>query len=270
MSYHLLTEEASLSRRRFLTFGGLAFAGAVLARTPAIYGADATPAPAADEMMPRKEGKFEAAPLPYAYDALLPSIDAETMHLHHDKHYAAYTKKLNDALDKAPELKSKSIEDLLSEIKTLPEAVRKVLRNNGGGYYNHSLFWQMMTPPATQDTANGGEPGGELGKEIASAFGSFKEFKTKFSEEAATIFGSGWAWLVAAEGGALKITSTPNQDSPIMKDTAEVPGKPILGLDVWEHSYYLKYKNERPKYIEAWWNVVNWKTAEKFFTAAKG
>jgi len=268
MSHHPFTDEAPFSRRRFLAFGGLALAGSVLARNAALYGADETPAASPAEMMPRTAGTFEVAPLPYAYDALQPSIDVETMHLHHDKHYAAYTKKLNDALDKAPDLKSKSIEELLSDIKALPETVRKVVRNNGGGYYNHSLFWQMMAPQA--GVAGGGEPGGELAGEIASAFGSFKEFKTKFSEEAATIFGSGWAWLVAADGGALKITSTPNQDSPIMKDTAEVPGKVILGLDVWEHSYYLKYKNLRPKYIEAWWNVVNWKTPEKLFAAAKG
>ena len=262
MSHPLLADEASLSRRRFLAFGGIALAGGVLARTPAIHAAEATTA-TPDEMMPHAGGKFEVAPLPYAYDALLPSIDEETMHLHHDKHYAAYTKKLNDALDKAPELKSKSLEELLGAVKALPEAVRKVIRNNGGGYYNHSLFWQMMSPNA------GGEPGGELAKEIAATFGSFKQFKAAFSEEAATIFGSGWAWLVAVEGGALKLTTTPNQDSPIMKDTVETPGKPILGLDIWEHSYYLKYKNERPKYIEAWWSVVNWKTAEKLFSAAR-
>ncbi len=260
MTHTLFTNEASLSRRNFLTFGGIALAGSVLARTP-LHAADAPAAP--EEMMPREDGAFKVAPLPYAYDALVPSIDEETMHLHHDKHYAAYTKKLNDALDKAPELKSKSIEELLGSIKALPEGVRKVVRNNGGGYYNHSLFWQLMSPKG------GGEPGGDLAKGIAGAFGSFKDFQMKFSEEAKTIFGSGWAWLVAVEDGALKITSTPNQDSPIMKDTAEVPGKVILGLDVWEHSYYLKYKNERPKYIEAWWNVVNWKTAEGFYAAAK-
>jgi Fe-Mn family superoxide dismutase len=212
--------------------------------------------------MPQANGVFEIAPLPYAYGALAPSIDEETMHLHHDKHYAAYAKKLNDALELAPELKSKSIETLLADIGGLPATVRKAIRNNGGGYYNHSLFWRWMTPGGS------GKPEGELASAIDQGFGSFDAFKTKFSKEAGDIFGSGWAWLILNGDGKLEIATTPNQDSPIM-DVAETKGKPVLGLDVWEHAYYLKYKNVRAEYIKAWWQVVNWKAASDLYTAAR-
>ncbi|HVE15723.1 MAG TPA: superoxide dismutase [Chthoniobacterales bacterium] len=212
--------------------------------------------------MPKAEGVFTIAPLPYGYDALAPSIDEETMHLHHDKHYAAYAKKLNDALAQAPELKSKSIEELLANTSSLPKAVRKAIRNNGGGYYNHSLFWRWMTPNGA------GKPDGDLAAAIDASFGSFDAFKTEFSKEAGDIFGSGWAWLILNHDGKLEITTTPNQDSPIM-DVAETKGKPILGLDVWEHAYYLKYKNVRADYIKSWWQLVNWKTASELYAAAK-
>ena len=212
--------------------------------------------------MPRTDGVFEVAPLPYAFDALVPSIDAETMQLHHDKHYGAYTKNLNDALAKAPELKSKSIEELLANTKSLPQEVRKAIRNNGGGYYNHSLFWRMITPERN------GQPQGDLAAAINKGFGSLDEFKAKFSKEASSVFGSGWAWLIVTPKGDLEITSTPNQDSPIM-DVAETAGKPVLGLDVWEHAYYLKYKNVRADYIKNWWEIVNWKTASDLYKAAK-
>lgn len=213
-------------------------------------------------MTPDSDGVFAAAALPYAYDALQPSIDEATMKLHHDKHYAAYTKNLNAALEQAPELKSKSIEELLADTKSLPESVRRAIRNNGGGFYNHSLFWLMMTSDST------GKPEGALAEAIDKKFGSFDAFKEQFSKEAGAIFGSGWAWLIVTPDGELAITTTPNQDSPIM-DVAEVKGKPVLGLDVWEHAYYLKYKNVRADYIKGWWDVVNWNTASELYDAAK-
>ncbi len=202
------------------------------------------------------------APLPYAYNALEPIIDTETMYLHHDKHYGTYTKNLNEAIAKAPELKSKSITELLSDISALPAPVRKAIRNNGGGYYNHGLFWHWMTPNG------GGTPSGPLANAINKKFGSFAAMQDQFNKEALAIFGSGWAWLIKTDNGDLKLTSTANQDSPIMKGIAEITGQPILGLDVWEHSYYLKYKNNRKKYIDAWWKLVNWKTASSLFSTA--
>jgi len=188
---------------------------------------------------------FELPKLDYAYDALEPHIDARTMEIHHTKHHAAYTSKLNDAL-KGSEFEGKTIEDILASVSKAGGAVR----NNGGGYYNHNLFWKVMGPNG------GGTPGGELGDAINKAFGSFDAFKTEFSNAAATRFGSGWAWLVKTADG-LKVTSTPNQDNPLM-DIADVKGTPVLGLDVWEHAYYLNYQNRRPDYISAFWNVVNW------------
>jgi len=183
------------------------------------------------------------------------------MRLHHNKHYGGYTKKLNAALEEAPELQGKPIEGLLAGIKSLPENVRTAIRNNGGGYYNHSLFWRMMKP-------GGSEPSGDLAKAIETKFGSVENFKEAFSKQAGSVFGSGWAWLIVDPSGELVITSTPNQDSPIM-DVAKVNGQPVLGLDVWEHAYYLKYKNLRSDYIQAWWDVVDWDTAGKLYDAAK-
>ena len=184
--------------------------------------------------------------LPYGYDALEPHIDARTMEIHHSKHHAGYVAKLNGALEKHPDLQGKAVEELIADVASVPEGIRTAVRNNGGGHANHSLFWTLMGPNG------GGTPGGNLGDAIKSAFGSFDTFKQQFSDAAATRFGSGWAWLVV-DGGKMAVTSTPNQDSPLMDGKT-----PILGLDVWEHAYYLKYQNRRPDYIAAWWNLVNW------------
>jgi Fe-Mn family superoxide dismutase len=194
---------------------------------------------------------FKLPDLPYAFDALEPHIDAKTMEIHHDKHHAAYTTKLNEALEKHPELQSRSIEDLLGSIDSVPEDIRAAVRNNGGGFANHALFWQIMGPDG------GGQPGGDLGSAIQQAFGSFDAFKKKVSDAGAGQFGSGWAWLVV-NGGKLEVYSLPNQDSPYMKGHT-----PILGVDVWEHAYYLKYQNRRPDYLSAWWDTVNWREVEK-------
>lgn len=199
---------------------------------------------------------FELAPLPYANNALEPHIDAKTMEIHHDKHHAAYTTNLNNAI-KGTEWENKTIEDILASISKAPMAVR----NNGGGFYNHNLFWNIMGPNA------GGEPTGELAEAINKTFGSFNEFKTQFGNAGITRFGSGWAWLsVTAKG--LEISSTPNQDNPLM-DVAEVKGTPILGLDVWEHAYYLHYQNRRPDYVSAFWNVVDWNKVAALYAKAK-
>jgi Fe-Mn family superoxide dismutase len=196
---------------------------------------------------------FELPKLSYAYDALEPYIDARTMEIHYTKHHGGYTSKLNDAI-KSTELEGKSIEQILANISTASAAVR----NNGGGYYNHSLFWSVMSPNG------GGKPSGKLLEAIENDFGSFDEFKKEFSAAAATRFGSGWAWLVKTPDGKLTVSSTPNQDNPLM-DVAEIKGKPVLGLDVWEHAYYLKYQNLRPDYIDAFWNIVNWEEVSKRF-----
>ncbi|MDD5349339.1 MAG: superoxide dismutase [Chthoniobacteraceae bacterium] len=198
-------------------------------------------------------------PLPYGYEALEPYIDTETMHLHYDKHYAAYTKNLNGALEKFPELQAKTIEQLLGNIAVLPEPIRETVRNNGGGYYNHGLFWRIMGP-------QGGSPEGALAAAILETFGGVAELKKALLGAAASVFGSGWAWLVV-KNGKLEITTTPNQDSPLMGDLAKKAGEPILGIDVWEHAYYLKYKNERAKYLDSWWNTVNWKTVGNLYRA---
>jgi Fe-Mn family superoxide dismutase len=196
---------------------------------------------------------FTLPNLPYAFDALEPHIDAQTMQIHHGKHHQAYVNNLNAAIEKAPELAGKSLDELMRGINTVPESVRTAVRNNGGGHWNHSLFWQLMGP------GKGGEPSGKLADAIKSAFGDFAKFKEQFAAAGAGRFGSGWAWLLN-DGGKLSITSTPNQDNPLME------GKnAILGLDVWEHAYYLKYQNKRPDYITAWWNVVNWAEVAKRF-----
>jgi Fe-Mn family superoxide dismutase len=193
-------------------------------------------------------------PLPYPANALEPHIDAQTMELHHGKHHNAYVTNLNAALEKAPELASKSLDDLLKSLNTVPEAIRAAVRNNGGGHWNHSQFWKTMGPNA------GGAPSGRLADAIKSSFGDFEKFKEQFADAGVKRFGSGWVWLVK-EGDKLAITSTPNQDNPLMD------GKPapILGNDVWEHAYYLKYQNRRPDYLKAWWNVVNWPEVAKRF-----
>jgi superoxide dismutase, Fe-Mn family len=196
---------------------------------------------------------FTLPPLPYDFSALEPHIDAKTMEIHHDKHHQAYVNNLNAAIEKAPELASKSLDDLMKNVNSLPEAVRTAVRNNGGGHWNHSMFWQVMAPKA------GGEPGGKVGDAIRKSFGDFAKFREQFAAAAAGRFGSGWAWLVNS-GGKLSITSTPNQDNPLMDGQ-----RAILGVDVWEHAYYLKYQNRRPDYVNAWWNVVNWGEVEKRF-----
>ena len=197
-------------------------------------------------------------PLPYAFDALEPHIDAQTIQIHHGKHHQAYVTNLNTALDKRPELKDSALEALLSGLASVPEDIRTPVRNNGGGHWNHTLFWTLMAPNG------GGEPAGALGDAIRSAFGDFAKFREQFAAAGVGRFGSGWAWLVR-DGGKLAISSTPNQDNPLMegKRAADI----ILGLDVWEHAYYLKYQNRRPDYITAWWNVVNWAEASKRFGA---
>jgi Fe-Mn family superoxide dismutase len=200
---------------------------------------------------------YSVPPLPYSFDALEPHIDARTMEIHHDKHHAAYVSKVNAALEGHADLAGKSIEDLVSDLSAVPEAIRGAVRNNGGGHANHSLFWTVMAPNG------GGAPSGDLASAIDAACGSFDKFKEKFADAAATRFGSGWAWL-SVDGGKLIVESTPNQDSPLMEGRT-----PILGLDVWEHAYYLHYQNRRPDYISAFWNVINWAEVAKRFAAAK-
>jgi len=201
--------------------------------------------------------KHELPALPYPFDALEPHIDAQTMEIHHDRHHATYVNNLNAALEKHPELFDKSLDELLSNLDSVPEDIRTAVRNNGGGHANHTLFWEILSKNG------GGAPSGELADAINSAFGSFEKFKEEFTKAATTRFGSGWAWLVV-DNGKLSVTSTPNQDSPIMEGKT-----PILGLDVWEHAYYLKYQNKRPDYINAFWNVVNWEEVAKRYAASK-
>jgi Fe-Mn family superoxide dismutase len=200
---------------------------------------------------------YSVPALPYSFDALEPHIDARTMEIHHDKHHAAYVSKVNAALEGHADLAAKSIEDLISDLSAVPEAIRGAVRNNGGGHANHSLFWTVMAPNG------GGAPSGDLASAIDAACGSFDKFKEQFGAAAANRFGSGWAWL-SVDGGKLVVESTPNQDSPLMEGRT-----PVLGLDVWEHAYYLNYQNRRPDYISAFWNVVNWSEVAKRFAAAK-
>jgi len=196
----------------------------------------------------------EVPPLPYDYNALEPTIDEQTMHLHHDKHHAAYVTNLNKALEQHPELGDKSAEDLIRDLNSVPEDIRTAVRNNGGGHVNHTMFWQIMSP------GGGGEPTGAIAEAINEAFGSFDAFKTQFNDAGAKRFGSGWVWLVRGGDGKLQITSTANQDNPLSEGSF-----PILGNDVWEHAYYLNYQNRRPEYLGAWWNVVNWDEVNKRF-----
>jgi Fe-Mn family superoxide dismutase len=196
-------------------------------------------------------------PLPYPTNALEPHIDATTMEIHHGRHHNAYVTNLNAALESAPELQSKSVEELIADLNAVPESIRTAVRNNGGGHANHSLFWKVIGPNG------GGAPTGALAAAIDSELGGFEKFKEDFSKAAATRFGSGWAWLAVSPQGKLKVYSLPNQDSPIMEGDT-----PILGLDVWEHAYYLKYQNKRPDYIAAFWNVVNWEEVGKLYDAA--
>ena len=202
---------------------------------------------------------YERPPLPYDYNALEPYIDEETMHLHHDKHHQAYVNNLNAAVQGQSQYASMPVEQLIQHINELPENIRTAVRNNGGGHANHSMFWQIMKPNG------GGQPSGELANAINSTFGSFDQFKAAFNDAGAKRFGSGWAWLVMDRNGNLQVISTANQDSPLMEGLF-----PIMGNDVWEHAYYLKYQNRRPDYLNAWWNVVNWDEVEKRYQQAKG
>ncbi len=207
---------------------------------------------------------FTLPDLPYAHDALEPNIDAKTMEIHHGKHHNGYVTKLNAAIEGKADLASKSVEQLCADIMSVPEDIRTAVRNNGGGHCNHSLFWQVMAPNA------GGEPTGDVGKAIASELGGYAKFKDDFATAAAGRFGSGWAWLCVNAEGKLCVCSTPNQDNPLMKGLVDCTGTPILGLDVWEHAYYLKYQNKRPDYIEAFFNVINWAKVDELYKAAKG
>jgi Fe-Mn family superoxide dismutase len=200
---------------------------------------------------------YQLPALPYAFDALEPHIDAKTMEIHHDKHHATYVNKLNEALANHPDLQNKSVEDLLRGFDQVPEQIRGAVKNHGGGHANHSLFWQIMGP------GGGGTPSGELADAIQQAFGSFESFKEKLTNAAANQFGSGWGWLVVS-GGKLDVIARPNQDSPLMEGKT-----PILGVDVWEHAYYLKYQNRRPDYLAAWWNTINWPEVAKRYSAAR-
>jgi len=242
-----------LSRREFITAGGIALAGAVLTRTAF-----------ADSLVePATVREFVTPMLPYPVAALEPHVDARTMEIHHGKHHEAYTKNLNAAVAKEPALAGQTIEQLMANVPSLPESVRAAVRNNGGGFYNHNLFWEWMSPqPAA--------PSAELAGALTQAFGGLTEFQTQFGDAALKRFGSGWAWLVRQPGGKLVIGSTPNQDNPLMTGVSELLGQPLLGLDVWEHAYYLHYQNRRADYIKAWWNVVNWKKVNALYTAAKG
>ncbi len=201
---------------------------------------------------------YELPKLPYAYDALEPHIDARTMEIHYTKHHQTYITNLNNALKDKPELAAKPVQEVIGDLSAVPEDIRTVVRNNGGGHANHSFFWQIMAPNA------GGNPSGKIADEINSSFGGLDGFKEKIAAAGAGRFGSGWAWLIKNKSGKLEVTSTPNQDSPLMDGNT-----PLLGVDVWEHAYYLKYQNRRPDYIKAWWNVVNWPEVAKRFDGAK-
>jgi superoxide dismutase, Fe-Mn family len=247
-----------LSRRQLLQWAGASAATLLVAGS-------ARPATKVEEKDDKKGGyPFTLPKLPYAFDALEPHIDAKTMEIHHDKHHQAYITNLNNALKDHEDLQKMSLVELLSNLKKVPEAIRTAVRNNGGGHLNHSMFWQMMTKDG------GGMPKGDLGEAIDKAFDSFAKFQDLFTKAATTRFGSGWAWL-SVQKGALKVVSSPNQDTPVMGSGAGIAeGTPILGIDVWEHAYYLKYQNLRPAYIKAWWNVVNWKdVAERYAAAMK-
>jgi Fe-Mn family superoxide dismutase len=200
----------------------------------------------------------ELPPLPYAFDALEPHIDAKTMEIHHDKHHATYVTKLNEALGKEPGLQDKPLEELLRGIDQVPDSIRGAVRNHGGGHHNHSLFWQIMGPNG------GGSPTGELAEAIERDLGGFQSFKEKLTNAAANQFGSGWGWLVAS-GGKLDVIARPNQDSPLMEGKT-----PLLGVDVWEHAYYLRYQNRRPDYLSAWWNTINWQAVAQRYVSARG
>lgn len=228
-----------LNRRNFLLLSGASISTLALATLPKI-----TLAQSSEEV---SDGPFEFSPLPYDYNALEPYIDEETMRFHHDKHYAAYTRNFNQAVSSYPELANKSADDILRDFDNIPEDIANTVRNNGGGYVNHKMFWEIMSPDG------GGEPTGEIAEAIISTFGSFAAFQEEFNTAGSQQFGSGWAWLVLDNNNQLQVMGTANQDSPLMSGMS-----PIMGNDVWEHAYYLKYRNARGEYLNQWWNVVNW------------
>jgi superoxide dismutase, Fe-Mn family len=248
-----------MNRRKFIVGTGIVGAGLLGAgeAAPGLLHAGTATDFEPNLKSEEKTVAFSVPPLPYPFDALEPHIDAKTMEIHHDKHHGAYVANLNKALDGHADLQSKSLEDLLKNLDALPDAIRNPVRNNAGGHWNHSLFWTQLKK------GGGGEPSGDLGAAIKSTFGSFADFQTKFAAAGVGRFGSGWAWLLVKDG-KLVIDSTPNQDTPI-----SLNGKAVLGLDVWEHAYYLKYQNRRPDYLKAWWNVVNWDAVSKRFAAGK-
>jgi Fe-Mn family superoxide dismutase len=242
-----------LTRREMLRWTGAGAAALMMAETSSLLA----------EEKATGTYPFSLPKLPYAYDALEPSIDARTMMIHHDKHHAGYVANLNKALEGEKSLHKMTVEQLLAGIDKVPEKVRTAVRNNGGGHLNHSWFWAMMSP-------KGGEPKGALAKAIDKSFGSFAKFQDAFAKAAGTRFGSGWGWLLVKKDGELAVASTANQDNSLMPFPGIPGGRPILGVDVWEHAYYLKYQNRRPDYIKAWWKVVNWpKVAELYASASK-
>ena len=242
-----------LGRRNFLSILGATTGAAALGTFPAISIAQV----GSTKQAGTKSGPFQLDPLPYAYDALEPHIDAATMRFHHDNHYATYIKNLNEAVSKYPQLRTKSAEALLRQLDSIPEDIRTTVRNNGGGYVNHKMYWEIMGPSA------GGAPSGAIAEAINKTFGSFDTFKQQFNQAGVKRFGSGWAWLVRNKQGNLQVISTANQDSPLLEGLY-----PIMGNDVWEHAYYLKYQYRRADYLSAWWNVVNWSEVNKRFQQA--
>jgi Fe-Mn family superoxide dismutase len=248
-----------MNRRRFILGTGIVSAGLLEApgAVPSFLRSNPTTGFKSNSKLEENPVPFTVPPLPYPNDALEPHIDAKTMEIHHDKHHGAYVNNLNKALEGHADLQSKSVEDLLKNLNAIPENIRQAVRNNAGGHWNHSLFWTQMKK------GGGGEPKGDLATAIKSTFGSFAEFQTKFAAAGVGRFGSGWAWLLVKDG-KLAIDSTPNQDTPF-----SLNAKAVLGVDVWEHAYYLKYQNRRPDYIAAWWNVVNWDSAAEQYAAAK-
>ncbi|HWB05139.1 MAG TPA: superoxide dismutase [Verrucomicrobiales bacterium] len=258
-----MQKPATSTRRHFIATASAAVAATAVA-------ANAQEKPAAAAPAPAPAGPFKLAPLPYAADALEPHIDAATMGIHHDKHHQAYVDNLNKALASHADLQKRTLEALIGEIKFLPEDLQKPIQNNGGGHWNHMLFWSLMAKPGA---GVGGTPTGSLAAAIDASFGSFAKFQEKFADAAMKRFGSGWAWLITKGDGKVAVVSTANQDNPLMQGI--VPnadrGTPVLALDVWEHAYYLKYQNKRADYIKSWWNVVNWPAATTLFeSAAKG
>lgn len=252
------TLQTHLSRRTFLSASLLAAAGAFVGRGGRYAQASAATQTAG------AAASLTLADLPYAVDALEPYIDERTMMIHHGRHHAAYTRNTVNALAGYPDWGSRSLEEILADIPVLPESIQTTIRNNGGGHWNHDLFWEIMSP------AGGGDPVGALGEAIIEKWGDFAGFQAEFKDAAMTRFGSGWAWLLVDADGKLQISSTPNQDNPLMHGLVSVTGTPVLGLDVWEHAYYLHYQNRRGDYVDAWWNVVNWTHVDTLYRMAKG